>query len=88
MEVIIQLSQDEYWEILWVVVEILKFQMKCLSFKGVNPRNEWRNLKKFKISKFQYMMKGGIYTTFTGWTLWKNLNGGENFQNLDEILEF
>ena len=87
-EILIQDSQDEHCGIFWGMGEIFNFWTKFLSFKGVSPRNEWRTPKKLKFFDFEFVMKGGINTTLSGWTLWKNLNGGENFQILDEILEF
>ena len=48
-EVSFKISKDEHSANIWVMMKIFNFWLKFLGFKGVSPRNEWRNLKK-KIS--------------------------------------
>ena len=52
-EVLIQLSQDKRLKIFCGMAEIFNFWMKFLSFKGVSPRNEWRNPKNLNSSSFK-----------------------------------
>ena len=42
-EVLIILSPDEIWANFLVLVEIFNFWSKFLIYKGVGPRNDWRN---------------------------------------------
>ena len=82
------LSHDEHCAIIWVLVKILNFLSKFLSFKGVSPRNEWRNPKNNKMFEFDGMMKWGIIYTISGWALCKYLSVSENFNFFVEIFEF
>ena len=45
-EVVIIFSQYELYEKNWAVVEVFNFWSKFSNFKGVSPRNKWRNPKK------------------------------------------
>ena len=81
------LSQDEHCASIWVLVKILIFLSKFLSFKGVSPRNEWRIPKK-KILEFYGIIKWGIIYSFSGWTLGKYLSASEKIYFFVEILGF
>ena len=51
-EVINNVSQNKHHENFGVVVEVFNFWLKFSIFKGVSPRNKWRNPKKIKKIRF------------------------------------
>ena len=59
IEVIIIVSHYKYHEKILVVVEVFNFMSKFSNFKGVSPRNKWRNTKKIEIFDFNGMMERG-----------------------------
>jgi len=69
-DVIIIVSQDKHHEKFGVVVEVFNFLSKFSNFKGVSPRNKWRNPKKVKIFDFNGMKKRGNNYYFSGSTSW------------------
>ena len=54
-DVLIKHSQDELCAKFCVLLEIFKFWTKFLSFKGVSPRQNWRNPKK-KLKSLIFMV--------------------------------
>ena len=87
-EVLIKVSNNEWFSTFWVLMEIFNFWPKILNFKGVSPRNERQNRKKKYFLMFMEWWKEVLIKLSNNDQFANFISVVGNFQLFAEILEF